>query len=918
MDTLLQTKLRLPPLQPKLVLRPRLLDQLDAALHCRLILLCAPAGFGKSTLLTTWLHGVNRPVAWLALDEADDEPLRFWRYLIGALDQTVNGLNHELAPLLNTPESGTSNRLLTALVNRLSNLTMPLILALDDYHLITDATIHRGIAFLLDHLPQQLQLVISSRSDPPLPLPRLRARNQLLELRTADLRFLQGESARFLRERMGLTLAETEVAQLEARTEGWVAGLQFTGLSLQKNSGGNAAQPGLAQSITRISGRDRHVVDYLLTEVLEQQPPAVQAFLLQTAILDRLCAPLCDALLGDGNGQQLLAYVERANLFLVALDEERQWYRYHHLFAELLRDRLPRHYRPSQLRQLHHKARDWYSSQGMLEAALEHALVAQEDAWTAETLAALVYVDQNWQHERFGQLRPWLDRLPDSLLATHPRLALAGLEASMLTFRAEGMARYMQLLENHPLLPPDVAALLLSNKASFLRLDGQVDEAKALLREAMAIAPEEDLYTQVSIKEQMAVLLFEHEDVGAAIKLLRESADLAQQMGRYFTALTTRALLGVFTIGRGELHQAAQIFAQVIQQARHWGLDHAALVGLPQIGLGIIAYQWNDLAGAAAYCTQGLAQSEAAEFGEALWQGYQVQVWMALRQGDEAAVEQILAKAQQLLVRTTTPTLIFTLRKFYDFFAAEVALRRGNLPAVAHWIESSALTLDDLQLAKWYFYELLIHFCVARSRLAPAEQTNIALLQKSVTALAQLIAHADRHGRRGTVMRLHLLLALTHQALGESERALGALAAALPWAEQEGYLRDFLDEGEPMHALLVQAQAQGLAPAYTAKLLAAFQAEPAFTSAGMAIPTPIEQTATTIPSPQPLSEGLTEREGEVLQLIADGLTNQEIAERLIISLATVKRHISNIYGKLGVTHRTEALVKAQALALLPS
>ena len=918
MDALLQTKLRLPPLQPKLVLRPRLLAQLDAALHCRLILLCAPAGFGKSTLLTTWLHGVNRPIAWLALDEADDEPLRFWRYLIGALEQTVNGLTHELAPLLNTPESGTNNRLLTALVNRLANLTTPVILALDDYHLILDATIHRGIAFLLDHLPQQLQLVISSRSDPPLPLPRLRARNQLLELRTPDLRFLHGESARFLRERMGLTLAETEVAQLEARTEGWVAGLQFTGLSLQKSSGASTPQPVLAQAIARISGRDRHVVDYLLTEVLEQQPPAVQAFLLQTAILDRLCAPLCDALLGDGNGQQLLDYVERANLFLVALDEERQWYRYHHLFAELLRDRLPRHYSPTHLQQLHRHARDWYSSQGMHDAALEHALAAQDDEWVAGTLDALVYVDQSWQQERFRQLRPWLDRLPDRIFAAYPRLALAGLEASMLTFRAEGMAHYMQLLDSQPALPPDVAALLLSNKASLLRIDGRLDAAKALLREAMTLAPEEDLYTQVSIKEQMAVLLFEHEDVGAAIKLLRESADLAQQMGRYFTALTTLSLLGVFTIGRGELHQAAQIFTQVIQQAKQWGLDHALLLGLPQVGLGIIAYRQNDLEAATAYCAQGLAQSEAAELGEALWQGYQVQVWMALRQGDEATVERILAKGQQLLVQTTAPTSIFTLRKFYDFFAAEVALRRGDLAAVAHWVTNNGLTLDDLQLTNWYFYELLIQFYLARSRLPNPEPTVGTLLQKSATVLAQLINNAARHGRRGTVMRLQLLLALTHQALGESERALGALAAALPWAEREGYLRNFLDEGAPMRALVQFAQSRALAPAYIAKLLAAFQAEPAFAPVMFAAPALVDAPAVPLPVAQPFMEGLTEREGEVLQLIAQGLTNQEIAERLIISLATVKRHISNIYGKLGVTHRTEALVKAQALALLPS
>ena len=463
-----------------------------------------------------------------------------------------------------------------------------------------------------------------------------------------------------------------------------------------------------------------------------------------------------------------------------------------------------------------------------------------------------------------------------------------------------------------------MAALLLSNKASLLRIDGRLDEAKALLREAMTLAPEEDLYTQVSIKEQMAVLLFEYEDVGAAIKLLRESADLAQQMGRYFTVLTTQSLLGIFTIGQGELHQAAQIFTQVIQQAGQWGLDHALLLGLPQIGLGIIAYQQNELEAATAYCAQGLAQSEAAELGEALWQGYQVQVWMALRQGDEATVEQILAKGQQLLVQTTTPPASFTLRKFYDYFAAEVALRRGNLAAVAHWVTNSGLTLADLQLTNWYFYELLIQFYIARSRLPNPEPTIGTLLQQSVRALDQLISNAARHGRRGTVMRLHLLLALTHQALGETESALNALTVALPWAEKEGYQRDFLDEGAPMRALLLLAQSRGLAPAYIAKLLAAFQAEPAFALAPLAAPAPVVAPAAPLPITQPLIEGLTEREVEVLHLIAQGLTNQEIAAQLIISLATVKRHISNIYGKLGVTHRTEALVKAQALALLPS
>lgn len=914
MDALLQTKLRLPPLQPKLVARPRLFEQLDGASHCRLLLLCAPAGFGKSTLLTTWLQRTTTPVAWLALDEADDESGRFWSYLLGALDRILPGVAQPLLPLLSTAESGGSNALLVALVNRLAELTTPLILALDDYHYIQHQPIHTGIAFLLDHLPAQVQLVISSRSEPPLPLPRLRARNQLFELRTADLRFLHDESARFLRERMGLDLADTEVAQLEARTEGWVAGLQFSGLSLHKHRGNQPAPRRISDLSTTISGRDRHVVDYLLSEVLAQQPPAVQEFLLKTAILDRLCAELCEALLGSAHSAALLDYVERANLFLIPLDQERRWYRYHHLFAELLRDRLHRQAGDEGLRQLHRNARDWYQQQGLTTAALTHAFAMPDYPWAAAVLETLVY-NGGWQHNAFLALRSWLDRLPADVFPAYPRLAIAGLEASMLSFRSDGIDRYLQILTAAPALPADVAALLLSNQANLIRIEGRIDEAKTLLREAMAIAPEEDLYTQVSIREQMAVILFEREDIAAAIQLLRESADLAQQMGRTFTALSTLALMGIFTIGHGQLRQAAQVFHEIIRQARQLEFTDAMVMGLPQIGLGIIAYYQNDLDAASHYCEQGLAHSEAAELGEALWQGYQVQVQMALRQGDDAAVDRILAKVQQLVARTTTPSLVFTLRKYYDFFRAEIALQRGTLGAVHQWMASQQLTLDELRLPDWYFYELLIQLYLADSRLPHPEPQVTGQLQKSVTILHELIAFAERTGRNGTVLRLHLLLALTCQALGDIPTALSHLATALRQAEPEGYIRVFLDEGEPARDLLLVAQQQGLAPSYTATLLAAFQAEPRIA--------PLTPTAATTvhaaprPAIQPLVEVITERELEVLHLIAQGLTNQEIAAQLIISVATVKRHISNLYGKLGVTHRTEALVKAQALALLP-
>jgi len=913
MDALLQTKLRLPPLQPKLVARPRLFELLDGASHCRLILLCAPAGFGKSTLVTTWLQRTTTLVAWLALDEDDDESGRFWSYLLGALDRVVPGLAQALLPLLGAAESGGSNALLIALVNRLTELPTPLILALDDYHYIHHEPIHAGIAFLLDHLPPQVQLLISSRSEPPLPLPRLRARNQLFELRTADLRFLHEESARFLRERMGLDLADTEVAQLEARTEGWVAGLQFSGLSLHKHRGNQPTPRQIPDLSTTISGRDRHVVDYLLSEVLAQQPPAVQEFLLKTALLDRLCAPLCTALLGHDRSAALLDYVERANLFLVALDQERQWYRYHHLFAELLRDRLHHHYGADTLRELHGNARDWYQQQGLTTAALTHAFAMPDDPWAAVILEGLVY-NAGWQHNAFLALRSWIDRLPADVLQAHPRLAIAGLEGSMLSFRSDGIERYLQILAASPALPADVTALLLSNQASLARVEGRVEEAKTLLREAMAIAPEEDLYTQVSIREQMAVILFERENIAAGIQLLRESAELAQQMGRTFTALSTQALLGIFMIGHGQLRQAAQLFHAIMRQARQLEFTDAMVMGLPQIGLGIIAYYQNDLDAASHHCAQGLAYSEAAELGEALWQGYQVQVQMALRLGDDATADRILFKVQQLVARTTTPSLIFTLRRYHDFFMAEIALQRGNLAAVRQWLASQQLTLDELRLSDWYFYELVIQLYLAESRLPHPDASVTVQLQKGVAILHELIALAERTGRVGTVLRLHLLLALTYQALRDTPAALPHLATALEQAEPEGYIRVFLDEGEPARTLLLIAQQHALAPRYTATLLAAFQAEPAVASSAAPPSTPVQGVFA--PRVQPLVEAITERELEVLHLIAQGLTNQEIAAQLIISVATVKRHISNLYGKLGVTHRTEALVRAQALALL--
>ncbi|MCB0184364.1 MAG: hypothetical protein KDE31_08870, partial [Caldilineaceae bacterium] len=441
-------------------------------------------------------------------------------------------------------------------------------LILDDYHVLSEPSIHQGIDFLLDHLPAQCQLVISSRVDPPLALPRLRARNQLCEVRTDDLRFGHSESARFLRERMGLLLDERDIQTLDARTEGWVAALQFTGLSLQKLAGEQA----MRHFINQLTGRDRHVVDYLMTEVLDRQTPALQHFLLHTSILERLSAPLCNAVLESDNAHTLLATLERANLFVVALDNERQWYRYHHLFAELLRNRLKQVVPPAERAELHTRAYRWYRAQGMVDLAVTHALAGGEQRAAAEILTPQVY-DSQWRPNGFLRIRRWADRLDDAVLQEYPRLLFAALEANLLTFRAEQVERYLFLLETHAALPADVRALLMNTQANLLRIQRANTEAKQLLRDAMTTAPEDDFHAQLSVKQQMAILLFEMGEVQEGTAMLHEVVDLAEAVGHLFTGLITGGYLSLFMMGQGRLHEAEILIRQMLAKAEQQQIE---------------------------------------------------------------------------------------------------------------------------------------------------------------------------------------------------------------------------------------------------------------------------------------------------------------------------------------------------------
>lgn len=921
----MQTKLILPPKQMDLVARPRLIDRLNASADCRLLLVSAPAGFGKSTLAASWAHQLQRNVAWLALDELDDEPVRFWRYLAAALATVVPAIQEQSEQWFREAGAAVSRSLPALLVNTLANFPNELTLILDDYHFIKEQAIHSGVDFLLDYLPPNIQLVLLSRHDPPLALPRLRARNQLCEIRTADLRFGPEESGQFLRERMGLTLDEAATKLLTERTEGWVAGLQFSGLSLQSLADAEAR----SRFISELSGRDRHIVDYLMTEVFAQQTLDLQQFLLQTAILDRLSASLCNALLDRTDAQQMLDHLERANLFVVPLDNERRWYRYHHLFAELLQTRLRQTVSAAQQAALHMRAHDWYVAADMVDHAVDHALLAGQPQDAATLLLPQVYRNGQWNDGAFLHTRRWIDQLPDALLREHPRLAHAALEANLLTYRAERVEHYLALLESIRDLPDDVTALVMGIQANFLRIQSKNDEARALLRAAMAIAPEENLYAQLSVKVQMAVLICEAETIAEGIALLNEVVSLSDVIGHRHIGLLASGFLVLLTIGQGNYHLAQQHIERALAKRKTQETTSDATAGLLYIGLSILHYEWNDLEQAEAYCDRGLAQSEVAELGDMLWHGYQIKAYLAVQRHDLAQLEDLITKAKQLLARINLAPIIDNLQRFYDTFMTDIALRMGNWEQVAQWVQRYPAQIDNPDLFKLYHHEQIVRIVLAQAEQPHAPtMAGLPPVAALPPLLEQLLVQVEARGMGRAVVNFHNLLARTYWLLDESEQAFRHLHSALTVAHPEGAIRSFLDEGQAMRRLL-QAYCHSvdtpgsttttanLQP-YLTQLLAAFAVETAPAIAPTATPhfTVPDDTHTTGNANGSLIEPLTDRELEVLQEIVNGLTNQEIADRLVISIGTVKRHISNIYGKLDVRHRTAAVARAQELQLV--
>ena len=905
-DVLLATKLHVPGPPPGFVPRQRLVETLGEGLARGRVLVCAPAGFGKTALLADWARGGGHPVAWLGLDGGDSDPARFWRHAVAALDRARPGLAGRVGP----PPPGSLAGLVTALINELAADPGPdeVLLVLDDYHLVGSGPVHESVAFLLENLPPGLRVVVSSRADPPLPLARLRARGQLAELRAADLRFTGEEAAALLGEAAGPGLPAAAAAALVARTEGWAAGLQLAGLSLR----GHADPAGF---VAAFSGSHRFVLDYLADEVLDGQPGQVRAFLLETSVLERLSAELCDAVTGRAGSQAMLAGVERAGLFLVPLDEVRGWWRYHHLFADLLRARLQAE-QPGRVPALHRAAAAWCEEHDLADDAVRHALAAGDAAWAARLVER--HVEELLGRSEGVTLRRWLSALPAESVRDRPRLCLAQAYGAAQGFQLEALEALLDDAERGFAVsggepyhdPAGRPASVLANvpagiaflRASLARLRGDAALAAGYNRQALAHLGEDDWFMRSFVHWNRAVTDWLDGRLGPAERGLAEVLAERRAVGALFAGFLPMRVwydLGEVQRAQGNLDAALATCRQALDTFGE--SSQTALTGPAHVGLAQVLYERNELTAALDHATRGVTLCRQLAFTSALATGLAIVARIRHAQGDAAGALAAMGEAGQAGL---SPQVI-TLFNPVPSQRARLLLAQGDVHAAARWTTAAGLGPDDgPDYPREPAYLVLARVLLAQHDPGPA-----------CTLLQRLLDAAASQDRAGSVIEIQALRALALAARGDHAGALGALTEALTLARRHGYIRVFADEGAPMRALLTQ-----LAAARPGQQHAARRIDPRYLAAllracGPAGAVPPRIRAAT--APPGLIEPLTGRELEVLRLLAAGKSNQRIAHDLVVALDTVKKHVTHVLGKLGAANRTEAVARARDLGLIP-
>ena len=903
MGPLLETKLHRPRPRTGLVARPRLSDRLGRAGRTSLTLVSAPAGFGKTTLLTEWLAettAVGQRVAWLSLDARDNEPEVFWTYVVTALQGVEPAVGAEALTLLRPPQAPI-DAVLGALLNDLSGVSGEVVLVLDDFHVIDAPELSEGMAFLLEHLPAQIRLVIASRTDPNLPLPRLRARGELLEIRGADLRFTPDEAADYLTGAMGLSLTADDVAALEDRTEGWIAALQLAALSMQ-------GRDDAAEFIAGFTGDDRYIVDYLAEEVLQRQPEPVRAFLLQTSILDRLTGPLCDAVTGQVGGKARLAALDRDNLFLVPLDDRRQWYRYHQLFADVLQAHLLDE-QPDHVAELHRRASTWFSDATDPSDAIRHSLAAGDFERAAELVERAIPDLRRTRRE--ATARAWLGALPDAVVRVRPVLNV-GLAGALLSVgEIDGVEDRLQETErqlattsglsdarsastgtsgpgNDELLRVPAMIELYRAALALAKGDGDSTVTHALL--ARDRAAQDDDLCRAAAAGLLGIAYWGRGDLDAAHASYSECVVGLHRAGHTADTLGCAVALGDIRRTQGRLTDAMLTYERALDAAQ--GPLGAPLRGTSDmyVGMSEILRERDDLEPA----TEWLERSQ--DLGD--WNGlpqnrYRWRVAMSRvreSEGDLDAAADLLREAERLYVSDFFPPV-----RPVAAMLARTQVVQGDLAAARAWVRDRGLRVDDdLDYLTEFEHITLARILLAQRSSAPGEPDSDTLPD----LLERLLDAADDGGRTGSVIEILVLQALESQSRQDLPAAISALARALALGEPQGYVRVFVDEGPPMATLLRALEPSAASPRYVTQLLHAL--------------TPEDHR----PAPtQRLVEPLSERELQVLRLLGTDLDGPAIARHLVVSLSTVRTHTKNIYTKLGVNNRRAAVRRGDELGL---
>lgn len=915
---LMQTKLYIPSMRTNLVPRPYLVQKLNDGPGSKLILISAPAGYGKTTLVTEWIdhiqtnattsrsEGEGRAICWLSLDEDDSQPQQFFRYLAEAI-RPLSNAQSSLTQRLQSPQPLPAKNLMAAFVNDVTPVSSSFYLILDDYHAIESADIDKSMAFLLDRMPPQMTLVITSRSDPGFPISRLRARGGLLELRANDLRFTETEAAQFLKQCMNLTLAPNQIVALEKRTEGWIAGLQMAALSMENRDD-------LDAFIDSFKGSHRFIMDYLLEEVLNQQPAEVQDFLMETAVLDRLCADLCDAVRqSPPPSQQILEQLETHNLFLIPLDNERRWYRYHHLFADLLQQRFPLTSSSSAGKEgvVHIRASQWYETNGLENKAIHHAFAANDFERAARLIEQIwPKMDMSFQTDVWLE---WANRLPAEVTRNRPVVLVSRGWALLSSGDLENAEAHLQDAERCLVATSDVSQeMIVVDETRVRYLPGSIASARTYhalalgdnvqtmkyAQQVLNLSPEDDFITRGQAGSLLALMYWAEGELEAAYSSLTEAMNDFKMAGPIAFAISGTYGLADIRVAQGHLLEAKQIYERSLQLVMEQ--EGEIIRGITDIylGLGMLHHEQGDVEKAKQY----LAKSE--ELGDQMalpdWphRKRRVLAQMEAVQGNFEDAHNLLDEAEQLYFRGPVPDI-----RPIAALKAQVWIQQGKLTEAWKWARDRSLpAAEELSYLREFEHLTFVRLLIAEFK---TNQTEHAI-SEAMELLPRLLKAAEDGQRLGSLLKILVMQALAYEAQGDIASAREPLERALSLAKPEGYVRLFVDEGLPMAQLLSAVAAKKIMPNYVGKLLAAFDVE-GLAGTGKS-DSPVVR--------QPLVDPLSKRELEILGHVAAGFKNKEIAAKLFVSVNTIHYHTKNIYSKLGVNSRTKAVAKAKELNLL--